>query len=78
MIILTTGKPRAEIEGERVIVTVPSGKDQVQIALSMHDASWLSGITRRAVMDFLSEANCRPAAEVIPFPTKKRAKAGRK
>lgn len=78
MLILTTGKPRAEIEGEQIIVTLPSGKDKIQIALSLHEASWLSGITRRAVMDFLDEASHRPTAEVIPFPTKKRVKAGRR
>lgn len=50
----------------------------MQIALSMHEASWLSGVTRRAVMDFLDEASKRTVADVIPFPTKKRVKSGTK
>lgn len=77
MQILATGKTRAKVVDDGIVISFASGDDTVEIALTPHHAAMLSGRIKVAVMDFLSEASKRPAADVIPFPSKKR-KAGRR
>lgn len=78
MQILATGKPRAKVIDDCIVITIPSGDDTLEIALTPHHALHLVGRTQGAMADFLSETSKRPAADVIPFPGKKRAKAGRR
>ena len=74
MIILATDKPEATIDGERIIVSFPSGADKMQVSLSLHDAMHLFNRTRAAAFDALDQGFASPqGADLIPFPTKEAA-----
>ena len=66
MLILCTARPDAKFDGERVIVTIPNGDSDLQIALTVHEATALSkrtGFACNSVVDA-----CRSQAELIAFP----------
>lgn len=72
MLILATGNLFAEVEGDRIIFTVPSGKDKLQIALTLNQAlmgqaSLKSATSMAYISDFAA-----PTAEVVKFATLRR------
>lgn len=74
MIILATDRPEATIDGERIIVSFPSGADKMQVSLSLHDAMHLFNRTRAAAFDALDQGFASPKkADLIPFPTREAA-----
>lgn len=69
MIVLATGEPKFDIQGEQIILTVPSGKDKLQIALSLAQAMALDHRTRMAVCAFYENRQPPKAAgELVAFP----------
>jgi hypothetical protein len=70
VIVLANGEPRAEAQGEQIVVTIPSGKFVIEIALSPHQALNLLGDTRHAVEAVFACLKQRTNAEVIPFKGK--------
>ena len=79
MLILATAFPSFALEGDRVVLTVPSGKDKLEIALTSDQLFFLDGATRNTIINLL-EANKerlpKPTAEIIAMP--KRRRAGRR
>ena len=65
MIALATGTPTAAVEGEHVIITIPSGKGDVQIAVTPNQAIHLHRAVRNAAFDVLDDS--RTSADVIRF-----------
>lgn len=71
MIILATGRPSAKAEEDHVVVRLPSGKDDVQVALTLDQAFALEQLVRRASIALMDErrANATEATgEVIALP----------
>lgn len=70
MIALCTGKPAVKVEDDRILVSLPSGKGQVQASLTLNQLLHL----RAAIMGAMDEAFdtfASPAtAELIAFPTR--------
>jgi hypothetical protein len=75
-IVLATGEPRAEARGEQIIVTIPSGKDVIEIALSPHQALNLLGDTRLAIEAVFADLKQRANAEVIPLKGSRQENGG--
>lgn len=74
MIALATGNPDASIEGDRILVSFPSGADKVQVSLSLHEAMHLFARTRAAAFEALSDGFASPqSADVIRFPVREAA-----
>lgn len=69
MIFLATGQPDAEIMGEHIVLTVKSGKDSVQVALSLHQALDMRTRLHNAVHEAMQGFARPSAAAVIPLPT---------
>lgn len=69
---IATDLPDAQWNGERVIVTVPSGRDTIEIAFSLHDAIALVHTTKTQTNEALREDLLgRPVpacAQIIAFP----------
>ena len=65
MIALATGTPTAAVEGEHVIVTIPSVQGNVQIAVTPNQAIHLHRAVRNAAFDVLGDS--RANADVIRF-----------
>lgn len=76
MIALCTGAPLADLDesGTRVIATIPSGRDELQISLSLNEAMRLAQSLLLAVTDGFSAVDQRSVAQVVPFhkPTRRR------
>lgn len=47
MLYYTTDNPTAKTEGDRIVVTFPSGKDKAQFPLTLDQALYLYQIVRR-------------------------------
>lgn len=64
MIALCTGKPVACERGEteQILVTFPSGKTDVQVALSLNQALHLAQVLRQATVDALDRGFATPPA----------------
>lgn len=62
---LATEAPRAKFDGERIILTVPSGNSSEQIAMTVHEAMSMAHGVLRAASGAISEANM--GAEIIAF-----------
>lgn len=76
MIALCTGTPKAETRdtAEQIVVTFPSGKDAIQIALTLDQALHLFQTARSVAIKALDHGFAAPThAEVIAFS----ARAGR-
>jgi hypothetical protein len=73
-VVLAPGEPRAEAQGEQIGVTIPSGKDVIEIALSLHQALNLLGDTRLAIEAVFADLKQRANAEVIPLKRKQTRK----
>lgn len=71
MIALATGSPNAEIDGDRILVSFPSGKDTVQASLSLNQALHLFQCTKVVAIDALDHGFAAPAkGDLAAFPTK--------
>ena len=73
MILLATGEPNAKVEGDKIAVTIGSGKDSVTIALDPHQAMMLVERTRRATSQMIEATRFRPTGEIVDFASAKRA-----
>lgn len=76
MIALCTGDPTAKVEGEQIVMSFPSGADEVQIALTLHQATYMWNSAKRTVLAALDgDGFAAPkSAEIVQFPKKRRAK----
>jgi len=72
MLILATDGPGAKAEGDRIILNIPSGKDSLQIALSLNQALLCSAELRRVVSNALDSGFAAANAEVIKMPSRRR------
>lgn len=69
MIVLATGETKFDIQGERIIMTVPSGKDKLQIALSLSDLMVLDHRAHLAVVAFYRDQHTpKSEGELVAFP----------
>jgi hypothetical protein len=75
MITLCTGNPTASANPQQVIVTVPSGAGEIQIAMTPHQAIILQRAARDAAFEALDR--CKPEAKIIALH-KRRRRAGRR
>ena len=66
--LLCTGNPCFTRQGESLVLTVPSGKENVEIAFTLHQAFWLEREAHNAVGDFHAEHQPDNGADVISFP----------
>lgn len=69
-IYLATDQADAKADGNKVILTIPSGETSLQVSLDIHQATMLAQRTMREVRDFLSETARRPlpaCAQIIAF-----------
>ena len=73
MILLATGEPNAKVEGDKIAVTIGSGRDSVTIALDPHQAMMLATTTRRAASELIEATRFRPTGELVDFASAKRA-----
>jgi hypothetical protein len=69
---IATDQPDAQWNGERVIVIIPSGRDTIEIALSLHHAMTLAHATQRqaneAMREDLLERPVPACAQIVAFP----------
>jgi hypothetical protein len=71
MIAFCTGQPRVVRDGDRILATIPSGRDEIVIALNFGQASRLSETMIRTANLAIYESNVA-AAPVLPLrPTPK-------
>lgn len=71
MIALATGAPDASIDGDRILVSFPSGKDTVQVSLSLNQALHLFQCTKVVAIDALDHGFAAPArADLTVFQTR--------
>lgn len=78
MLYHTTGNPTAKTEGDRIMVSFPSGQDKAQFPLTLDQALYLYQIVRREAHDALNNGFAAPVeAEgiVIAFHDARRATA---
>ncbi|MFC4293559.1 hypothetical protein ACFO0A_00645 [Novosphingobium tardum] len=70
MIALCTASPTADYDGDYVTVTVPSGKEVVQIALTPQQAILLAIAANNAGVAAFKElvAGSAQSAEILRFP----------
>lgn len=66
--LLCTGNPCFTRQGESLVLTIPSGKDKVEIAFTLHQAFWLEREAHNAVGDFHAQCQADVEADVISFP----------
>ena len=64
----------AEARAGMIRVTIPSGEEEVRFAITLHAASELAGVLRRAVV----AQHAALVADVVPIPTVKRSAKDRK
>lgn len=69
MIILATGAPSVEVEGDQLAVSFPSGKDAVTIAIEPHHAKLLCFALREAGEAVIA-ARRQASAQIIAFPVR--------
>lgn len=62
---LATDVPSAKFDGQRIVLTVPSGNDSPQIAMTLHEAMKMGHSLIRAASSAVTEANRE--AEIVPF-----------
>jgi hypothetical protein len=70
MIALATGTPTAKWNGAHVVLSVPSGEDTIEIALSLRDGE----LCYRAITEACREgfvARVTESARVMPFKEKR-------
>jgi len=76
MIALSTGKANVESQGDRIIVSIPSGSDRVEIAMTINEALHLGHmavlVAKRAVDQNTGRAE--PETSILPFKRPKRRK----
>ncbi len=72
MLILATDKPDAELQDGRIVLTIPSGKDRIEIALSLNQALCCQEMLKRATRDAYDTGFAATAADVIKLPAKRR------
>lgn len=65
MTYLATGTPSAKIEGERVLIAIPSGETDIQLSLSLNEAIHLARASQRAAFGQIDSA--RQQAVIIAF-----------
>ena len=71
MIALATGNPSAKIDGDRILVSFPSGGDKVQVSLSLNQVLNLSQVTHRTSIEALKDGFAAPReAEIAAFRVK--------
>jgi hypothetical protein len=73
MRLVATGPLAAKVEGNQVIVTVPNGKDTIEIAMTFNQAMHGGHTVQRMGAAAIITANEHATAEVISFPRKRRA-----
>lgn len=64
--LLCTAEPKFRVEGEQIIMTVPSGKDRIEIAVQLNHLLSIHHGANRAVQNFYA----RPmpsTAQIVPF-----------
>jgi len=73
MLILATGAVTAkhENEGGRIIISVSSGCDTIEIAMDFHTAMQFARGARQAIGDAIESVNreAAPTAQIINFPS---------
>jgi hypothetical protein len=70
MIILCTGSPNAERDGERITLPIPSGSGVVDLSLNLHQALYASASLLRAAEVMQSEVRAREV--LIPFEKRRK------
>lgn len=74
MIVLATGLPSVSIEGDRIILTVPSGgKDHIRIALTVHQALFAQQDLTSHTSAAMDGKFVAPEAQVLKLPRKRTA-----
>lgn len=70
MMILATGRPSAKAEEDHVVIRIPSGKDDVQMALTLDQAFTLEQLIRHASIALMDERRAKSdvAGQVIALP----------
>lgn len=74
MITLATATPSASWNGSHVILSIPSGEDTVEVAISLRDGELCS----RSIAEACREgfvARVTASAQVVPFKPKRRRKS---
>jgi len=74
MMLLCTGKPSVQIEGERIVITIPSGKETVEVAMTLNEALVLRASVGRATDQALLSDFAAPSAEVVAFVRRRKRK----
>lgn len=74
MIALCTGQPAAKQDGERIIVTVPSGRGWVEIAFTFAEARNLGAMLLHVAANAVVKSNRAASAEVVRLKPKRRRK----
>ena len=65
MIVRCTGAPSVELEAEQLMVTIPSGREDILIALSIHQAVRLGhAISRQTIVAMGCDQKARKKAKV--------------
>lgn len=67
MIALCTDRPSARLENDRVILSIPSGKETLEIALSLNQAMFLWRSTRDSAMLGFDTVASRGGADLLSF-----------
>ena len=74
MIALATGQPSVEVIGERIVLSVPSGNDTAQIAMTLDQALCAFQRIKNAAIGALNDGFATPpAADLIAYPSRKQA-----
>lgn len=74
MIALCASDPCAETQGERIRITIPSGKDDLQVSISMGQAMLLAYDLNRRATEAFAAVEDRAAAQVLAFRPKTRTR----
>jgi hypothetical protein len=67
MLILGTGDPKASARDDKIVISVPSGDDRMEIALTLNQTLVLIADARRAVSDAMTDGFAAPPADVVKF-----------
>lgn len=69
MIVLCTGTPKAIHEDGRIVVSIPSGEDNIGVSLSINQALALTEFTARCAKEALrATPDEAPGARIIALP----------
>jgi len=74
--LLGTGKPKADIQGDRIVISIPSGNETAEIALTLHQALALRAAIRNVTDVALLQDFAAPSADIIHLPKRRKRKGG--